>query len=99
MTVLQVVFILISAFLGYLIGRVGDRYINPLMKDPSWAPHHWIYGAIIMIIGLVLMEKQAMGLWLFSFGLGHLISDFNDFVDLKFIGSDNKENPKFWGID
>lgn len=91
--------ILLIAFAGYLLGRIGDYYLNPLLKDPAWAPHHWIYGVILMIIGLVTMENYSIGLWLFSFGVGHFISDFNDFVDLKFIGSDNKDKLKFWGID
>lgn len=97
--VTQVIIILVSAFIGYLIGRVGDCYLNPLLKDPAWAPHHWIYGVMIMIIGLIVMENNLVGLWLFSFGLGHFISDLKDFVDLRFIGADKKGKTKFWGID
>lgn len=99
MIVLQIMIILSSAFLGYIIGRVGDYFLNPLLKDPAWAPHHWIYGVIIMIIGLIIMENHQAGLWLFSFGIGHFVSDLKDFIDLKFIGSDKKDKVKFWGID
>lgn len=99
MIIIQVIIILLSVFLGYLIGRVGDCYLNPWLKDPAWAPHHWIYGLIIMVIGLIIMENRQMGIWLFSFGLGHFISDLKDFIDLKFIGADNKLKTKFWGVD
>ena len=100
MLVLNIIFFLITAFLGYLIGRFGDYYLNFWMKDPSWAPHHWIYGLILMIIGIFYF-KNDLGLWIFSFGLGLFISDLKDFLDLKFVGSDKKgkSQRKFWHID
>jgi len=70
------------------------------MKDPNWAPDHWIYGAILVIIGLLLF-KNNLGLWIFSFGMGLFVSDLKDFSNLKFFGSDKKDLSKrrFWHID
>lgn len=99
-TMLIIVNLLISAFAGYLIGRWGDYYLNFWMRDPSWAPHHWIYGLILMAIGLFYF-KNSLGLWMFFFGLGIFVSDFKDFMDFKFIGKDNKTTSqrRFWHID
>ena len=86
--------------MGYLIGRWGDYYLNFWLKDPAWAPHHWIYGLILMIIGIFFL-KNNLALWIFSFGAGLLISDLKDFLNLKFIGSDKKDKSqrRFWHID
>lgn len=100
MIILNIVNFLAAAFLGYLIGRWGDNYLNFWLKDPSWAPHHWIYGLILMIVGLFFF-KNNLEVWIFSFGLGLFISDLKDFLDLKLIGKDNKDKSqrRFWHID
>ena len=100
MLILSIINFIVSAFLGYLIGRWGDHYFNFWIGDPSWLPHHWIYGLIIIIVGLFLFESN-LGIWIFSFGIGLFISDLQDFSDLKFIGSDkkSKESRRFWHID
>jgi len=90
----------LAAFLGYLVGRWGDYYLNFWLKDPVWAPHHWIYGLVLIIIG-VFFFKTNLGLWAIFFGAGLFVSDLKDFLDLKFIGKDNKtkKQRKFWNID
>jgi hypothetical protein len=100
MLILNIINFLVAAFLGYLVGRWSDNYLNFWMKDPGWAPHHWIYGAILMIVGIFYF-KNNLEIWIFSFGAGLFISDLKDFLDLKFFGADkkNKENRKFWHID
>jgi len=100
MLILGIVNFLLAAFLGYLIGRWGDYYLNFWMKDPSWAPHHWIYGFILVIIGPLLFGND-FGLWLACFGFGLFISDLKDFLDFKIIGKDNKDKSqrRFWHID
>ena len=100
MVILNILNFLVAAFLGYVVGRWGDNYLNIWMKDPAWLPHHWIYGLILMIVGLFYF-KNNLGLWIFSFGVGIFISDLKDFLDLKFFAPDNKtkENRKFWHID
>ena len=100
MVILNVIFFLIVGFLGYLIGRWGDNYLNFWLKDPHWLPDHWIYGLILMLAGLFLF-KDGLSLWIFSLGLGLLTSDLKDFLKLKFFGSDNKDRKtkKFWHID
>ncbi len=100
MLIISLVIIIISAFLGYIIGRIGDYYINFWIKDPNWVPDHWTYGLIMMIGSIILLD----GNWemiIFSFGAGVLISDLKDFLKLKLYGSDNKtkESRKFWHID
>jgi hypothetical protein len=100
MIILNTINFIAAAFLGYLLGRWGDYYLNFWLKDPNWTPHHWIYGLILMIVGLFLF-KNNLGLWIFSFGLGLFVSDLKDFLNLKFIGKDGKEKSqrKFWHID
>ncbi len=100
MVITNIIRPLLSAFLGYLIGRWGDNYLNFWLKDPAWAPHHWIYGLILMIIGFFFF-KNNLELYIFFFGAGLFISDLKDFLDFKFIGKDNKkkENVRFWHID
>lgn len=100
MAILNIVNFLTSGFLGYLLGRWGDNYLNFWMDDPAWAPHHWIYGAILMAVGLIFF-KNNLELWIFSFGAGLFVSDLKDFLSLKFIGKDNKikSQRRFWHID
>ena len=97
--ILQIIIFFISAFIGYVIGRWGDNYVNFWMRDPNWTPHHWIYGALLMVVAFFI--KDNLNLWVFSFGLGVLISDLKDFMKFKIIGSDGKEKSKikFWHID
>lgn len=98
MLIFQILIYFISALIGYLIGRWSHCYLNVWVKNPSWPPHHWIYGAILMIIGLIFY-REFIGLIVFSFGLGHFISDLKDFLELRFIGADEEGEKKFWGID
>ncbi len=94
-----IIFILVGLF-GYVIGRWSDNYLNFWIGDPHWLPDHWIYGLLLIIIGLFVFQNY-LGLSLFSFGVGHFISDLKDFLNLKFYGSDNKDKSqrRFWHID
>jgi hypothetical protein len=76
-------------FLGFMIGRLGDKYGGHLDL-----PHHWIYGLILMIVGIWYYN-----LYIFYFGLGCFISDFKDFIHLRFWGKDKPKVWKFWDID
>lgn len=94
-----VIFVVMS-FLGYVVGRWADNYVNFWMGDPDWTPDHWIYGLVLMYAGILIFDGY-IELYLFSFGLGHFISDLHDFLHLKFFGKDNKRRDKvaFWHID
>ena len=100
MILLNIANFLIAVFLGYIIGRFSDNYINIWIGDPPWIPHHWIPGLILMIVGILFLENN-LALWTFSFGAGIFVSDLKDFFNLKFFESDGKtkENRKFWHID
>ena len=98
MLVIQIFFYIISAIFGYLVGRWGHYYLNVWLKNPKWAPHHWIYGLILMILGLIFY-RESIGLTALSLGTGFFISDFKDFLQLKFIGPDEEGKKKFWGVD
>ena len=89
---------LLLAFAGYLLGRFGHAYLNVWVGNPAWAPHHWIYGAILMLVGLIFRDKP-WGFAVFAIGLGHFVRDLKDFWELKFIGPDEQGPTKFWGID
>jgi len=100
MIITIIVYFSFAGFIGYVIGRWGDNYLNFWLKDPDWTPDHWIYGFFLMAYSLLFLIN-IWGLYLFSFGLGLLISDLKDCLDLKFYGSDKKEKSqrKFWHID
>jgi hypothetical protein len=81
------------AFIGYLIGRVGDKV------GGHWnLPHHWIYGLILIILGLVFYSNYWCNLGLY-FGIGLFVSDGKDFLKMKVYGPDEGESRSFWGFD
>ena len=100
MIILDIIIFLLFTFLGYLIGRWGDNYLNFWLKDPSWAPHHWIYGLVLVAFGTFYLASS-LGLIAISFGIGLFISDLKDFLELKVIGPDGKSiaQRRFWHID
>jgi hypothetical protein len=93
MKISQVLFYIFVIFIGYSTGRIGHVYWGYIN-----APHHWILGIILIILGLIF-RKHYLGLLIFYFGIGYFISDFNDFLQLKIIGPDNSSIKKFWEID
>ena len=99
MIIINIIIFLLVGFLGYLIGRWGDNYLNFWIGDPNWIPDHWIDGLLLIIASMIF--KGTIEFSIFSFGLGLFISDLKDFLNLKFYGSDKKtkETKKFWHID
>lgn len=91
----NIIFGLISIFIGYISGRTGH-----LIGGLSLSPHHWIYGLLIMIIGFILHKKYSKYYFLIGFlGIGIFISDLNDFLNLQFYGVDTVNQFIFWNID
>ena len=81
-------FFITFLFLGFTIGRIGDKFGGHLNL-----PHHWIWGILIVVLGIHTYNI------LIPFGLGVFISDFKDFYSLKFWGKDEPKVWKFWNID
>ena len=79
-----------SGFLGFAIGRIGDKYGGHLL-----GPHHWIYGIILILVGTVFYS-YTFGVAAIFFGAGHFISDLNDFLNLRFYGYDIPHKWRFW---
>lgn len=76
------------AFVGYIIGRIGDYYAG------HWDFfHHWIYGVIFVIAGIFIHG------YIVLFGIGLIISDLKDMANLEIYGPDKKTIKKFWGFD
>ena len=100
MILLNILNLLLAAFLGYLLGRFGDYVSDYWLNDPAWLPHHWIYGAVLIMIGY-FFPLAGWGVYAASFGVGVFISDLKDFWHLKFIGKDNKpiNQRKFWDVN
>lgn len=95
----MIILIYISiAFVGYVFGRFCHYYLNRWLKNPKWAPHHWIYGLILIIAGIIYIE-QKLGLVALTFGAGFFISDLKDFLKFKILSPDDMSKHKFWGID
>jgi len=90
---MEALFAIALIFIGYVVGRISDWYGGHLD-----VPHHWIHGLLMFAIGL-LFYTSMLGNVSSSFGMGLFVSDFNDFVDLKFWGPDEKKEKKFWSFD
>jgi hypothetical protein len=90
---MKILILIAITFVSYAIGRISH-----ILGGHLNTPHHWIYGVIAIIIGIIFY-KSDWGKWLISFGLGMVISDFKDMIDLKFLGPDEPGPKKFWGID
>jgi len=90
---MQILFYILIVFIGYSVGRIGHIYLGH-----TKAPHHWIYGLILIISGLIFY-KYTIGQTSFYFGMGHFISDLKDFLQLKFFEADKEGKKRFWGID
>jgi hypothetical protein len=80
-------------FGAYAIGRISH-----ILGGHLKAPHHWIYGMLSLVFGIVFIH-HVLGPYLIAFGIGHTISDLKDMLELKFYGVDDVEEKKFWGID
>lgn len=85
------------AVVGYLIGRWSHAYWNDWLGNPV-APHHCIYGALLMILGLTF-RKRPIGKIMFYFGAGLFVSDLIDFFHFRILSPDALGPKKFWGID
>lgn len=83
---------LISAFIGFAIGRLGDKWAGHLNT-----PHHWIFGLVLIIVGIIFIDNW-IGILFLSFGIGHFISDLNDFLHMRIWGVDEPHEWKFWSI-
>ncbi|RJO60093.1 hypothetical protein C4544_07055 [candidate division WS5 bacterium] len=82
-------------FTGYVIGRLSH-----ILGGQINGPHHWIFGIILIIIGVALLfYKKEWSLYLIFFGVGLTISDLRDMLELKFWGVDPPGPKRFWHID
>ncbi len=88
-----ILILILSGFLGFALGRLGHIYGGQIN-----GPHHWIYGLILIIIGVILY-KTDLGKMLMAFGLGVFVSDFKDFLAFRIYGVDDVVIKKFWQID
>jgi hypothetical protein len=91
----KLIFRMLVAFLGYLIGRLG-YFINPylvnIIPTPiwNWIPHHWVLALILLFFSMIhkpkVKWKEEMD-YLMWFSIGLLVSDGLDFLNLKLFGS------------
>ena len=89
----MIIEIILFLFLGYLIGRIGDYFAG------HWNFfHHWIYGIVLMIVGLVYINKTLL-FYAYEFGLGLIISDLDNLLHFRVYGPDKKKARRFWGFD
>jgi len=100
MTIFQdiMIYSFIGFAAGYLSGRVGHYYINDMIGNPAWLPHHWIYGAILIPTSSYF-SSTFWGLIILFFGVGHFVSDFKDFLALRFFSPDEEGPKRFFHID
>jgi len=84
---------LLVFFASYALGRFSHMYFGSLNT-----PHHWIYGVVALVAGLIFFRKK-WGAYLILFGLGFILSDFQDMLNLEFYGVDTVMMKVFWGIN
>lgn len=78
-------------FGAYAIGRISH-----ILAGHWNVPHHWIYGVISLITG-VIYHNHELGIYLILFGIGHTTSDLKDMWELKFYGRDEPGPKKVLG--
>ena len=86
--------VIFFAFVGFAIGRYGDKYFGyfeKIWKIP--VPHHWMWGLLIVIVG------GFFNYYLISFGIGLFVSDLNDFYHARFFGEEPPHKWNFWSIE
>lgn len=89
----QILILIAITLVSYAVGRVSH-----IVGGQLNTPHHWIYGALALIVAIIFRDKP-WAIYLAAFGLGFVISDFKDMIDLKFFGPDEPGIKRFWGID
>jgi hypothetical protein len=98
---MQIILLLLFVFIGYATGRIGHIVGGELNKkgiDVKYWPHHWVFGAIAIVIGVFL--ESNLRAWLIAFGIGHIVSDLNDLLKGRvFDATQEPEIKKFWGTD
>jgi hypothetical protein len=94
MSIQNLLVILLSSFSGYVVGRFGHVYLNVWLRNPKILPHHWIYGVVLIFLGLRYSATSPI-----AFGFGLTISDLRDLLKFKLIGSDKDGKKNFWDID
>ncbi len=90
---MKIVLDVVILFLGYAVGRISH-----ILGGHLKAPHHWIYGLILIIVGLIY-RHSFIGILGLLFGFGLFVSDLKDFLALKFYGVDKPGPKKFWDVD
>ena len=90
---IYLVYYIASGFLGFAAGRIGHIYGGHLK-----GPHHWIYGLVMVIPGIIEWQSMAFFL-LMMFGIGVFVSDLKDFLEFKIYGADPPGEKRFWHID
>lgn len=93
---LNIYTVIIVMYIGYFVGRVGHMmgvFYN------GYGPHHWLFGYFILVVFFPIFVDTKYGKYLYCFGLGLFISDFNDFWTGNWIMPDNVTQFNFWGFD
>ena len=94
MNLTSLLVLLVVAFAGYAISRIGHIYGGHLRT-----PHHWIYGVLAIIVGAIFFN-EVWAPWIIAFGIGHAMSDAKDMLAFQFdLKPDQVRVKKFWGID
>jgi hypothetical protein len=89
---------LVALLAGFTAGRFGHIFGGDIM----WIPHHWIFGLIIIFIGVVcifIKKVRYFGIVIIFIGIGTFISDFRDFTLLRVWEADDVSILRFWAVD
>lgn len=84
--------VLSGGLAGFASGRIGDKYLGYVSFM-----HHWIYGLVLIIFGIIYLNTL-IGIFLLSFGIGHFISDLDDFLNFRIWGADVPHKWQFWSV-
>jgi len=96
----------IALFLGFALGRFGDKYLGYL--EWIWfipVPHHWMWLLLPLAIfgGYWILKRKTpgsfLGYFLLLFCIGLFVSDLNDFLNMRFFGPEPPHIWRFWSIE
>lgn len=88
----------VALLAGFTAGRIGHIFGGQIM----WIPHHWIFGLLVVFVGVVcvfIKKIKYLGIILVFVGLGIFVSDFKDFLQMRIWEPDDAPIIKFFGID
>lgn len=92
----MIIFIaIVITFIGFALGRLGH-----IISGNLPGPHHWFIPGLLLVVLGFIFRSFFLSLHMICFGVGQIISDFDDMIHLRIWGRDPKDTRKrFWDVN